>query len=218
MTRDTLDDLLDSSAPVASPVARRQLDAMIADARRPTPRRLRPRILVAAGLAAFFASGGVGVATATGVFSWAPWAQQPVGAVQFSMSNGFDCEIRFSAYTAGSDPAYVAQVNRALEEWYRSDDVLPTVQKLVPAKLESLGPIELQPGETLETLPPGEAEHREWIRNWTAWDLAISDAEWQQLSSLGMPPGDPRMEGSERSGQINCLDESGNSYRPGAGS
>jgi hypothetical protein len=134
------------------------------------------------------------------------------------MANGLQCELRYSGYTGGEDPAYVGEVNNALENWYRSADVLAAVQASVPAKLEDLGPIELQPGETLETLPPGEAQHREWIREWLAWDLAISAAEWQQLESQGIQPGDGRMEGSERSGQIQCLDENNELYAPGAGS
>lgn len=218
MTRDPLDDLLDSSAPTSTPPARADVEAMIAHARRSAPRPLRPRVLVAVGLTAVFASSGLGIAAATDGFSWAPWAQEPIGAVQFTMANGFQCELRYSEYTAGSDSAYVGEVNAALEDWYRSADVLAAVQATVPAKREELGPIELQPGETLETLPPGEAQHREWAREWLAWDLAISSAEWQELASEGFEPGDSRMAGSERSGQIQCFDENHEPYVPGAGS
>lgn len=218
MTRDTLDDLLDRSAPTAQPVAQADLNAMIADARRPTPRSLRPRILIAAGLAAIFASGGVGIAAATDGFSWAPWAQQPIGAVQFTMTNGFQCELRYAPYTGGSDPASVKWVNGTLEDWYRSADVLAIVQALVPAALDELGPIELQEGETLETLPPGEAEHREWAREWMAWDIAVNDAEWQELKKQGMDPEHTGLDWSERSSQIQCYDENHEPYVPGAGS
>lgn len=219
MTRDTLDDLLDRSAPAARPAAQADLDAMIADARQSAPRALRPRIVIATGLAAVLATGGVALgAAATDGFSWAPWAQDPIGAVQFSMANGFQCELRFSEYTAGEDPAYVSEVNGILKEWYRSADVLAEVRAFVPAALENVGPVELYEGETLDTLPPGEAENREWARQWMAWDLAVSDAEWQQLASRGIQPGDDRFAGSERSGQIQCLDQNNEPYVPGAGS
>jgi len=218
MTRDTLDDLLDGSAPTTLPAARADLAMMAADARRATRKSVRSRLAVAVAIVAILTSGGVGMAAATGVFSWAPWAQQPIGAVQFTMSTGFECEMRFSEYTGGADPAYVAEINRSLEDWYRSTDVLAAVKESVPARLEALGPIELLPGETLDTLPPGEADHREWVRNWLAWELAIGDAETQQLSSRGFEPGDARMAGSERSGQINCLDQDGQPYAPRAGS
>jgi hypothetical protein len=218
MIHDPLDDLLDGSAPTTRAPAQVELDAMIADARQPTPRTLRPRILVATSLAAVLACSGVGLAAATDGFAWAPWAEKPIGAVQFTMANGFQCELRFSEYTAGDDPAFVSEVNDALEEWYRSADVLGAVQARVPTKLDDLGPIELQPGETLETLPPGEAQHREWVRQWTAWDLAVSDAEWQELGRHGIEPGDPRLANSERSAQIQCLDENHEPYVPGAGS
>lgn len=218
MIRDQFDDLLDRSAPPSTPLAKADVDAMIADARQSAPRPLRPRILVAVGLAAVLTSGGLGFAAATDIFSWAPWAQEPIGAVQFTMANGFQCEIRYSGYTAGKDPAYVDEVNRILEDWYRSTDVLGAVQAFVPTALEDVGPLELQPGETLETLPPGEATNREWARQWLAWDIAISNAEWQELTRYGLQPGDPRMEGSERSGQIQCLDENHEVYVPGGGS
>lgn len=218
MTRDPFDDLLDRSAPITTPAANADVDAMIADARRAVPRNLRPRVLVAVGLAAVLTSGGLGLAAATDIFSWAPWAQEPIGGVQFTMANGFQCELRYSGYSGGEDPAYVGEVNSSLESWYRSTDVLAAVEAKVPAKLEEVGPIELQAGETLETLPPGEAQHREWVRLWLAWDLAISDAEWEHLASDGFPPGDARMAGSERSGQIQCLDENHELYMPGAGS
>ena len=216
MIRDPFDDLLDRSAPMSVSAEKADVDAMIADARRSAPRPLRPRVLVAVGLAAVLTSGGLGLAAATDIFSWAPWAQEPIGAVQFTMANGFQCELRYTAYTGGEDPAYVGEVNSSLEGWYRSTDVLAAVEARVPAKLEELGPIELQADETLETLPPGEAQHREWARQWLAWDLAISDAEWEHLASQGYPPGDARMAGSERNGQIQCLDENHELYMPGA--
>jgi hypothetical protein len=219
MIRDSLDDVLDRSAPAVRPATQPDLDAMIADASQSAPRTLRPRIAIVTGLAVVLASGGVGLAAAaTDGFSWAPWAQEPIGAVQFSMTNGFQCELRFSEYTAGEDPAYVNEVNGILEHWYQSADVLSAVRAFVPARLEGLGPIELQEGETLETLPMGEAQHREWARQWRAWDLAVSDAEWQELVSHGIQPGDERFEGSERSGQIQCRDENNEPYVPEAGS
>jgi hypothetical protein len=219
MIHDTLDDLLDRSAPAGLPAAQVDLDAMIADVRKSGPRILRPRMVIATGLAVVLASGGVGLAAAaTDGFSWAPWAQEPIGAVQFSMTNGLQCELRFSEYTGGEDRGYVNEVNGILKGWYRTADALGAVRESVPATLDELGPIELHEGETLETLPPEEAQHREWAREWLAWDLAVSDAEWQELASHGIQPGDGRFAGSERSGQIQCRDKNNEQYVPGAGS
>lgn len=218
MMRDPFDDLLDRSAPMSARPANADLDDMIAAARRSGPSPLRPRILATVGIAAVLTSGGLGMAAATDGFSWAPWAQEPIGAVRFTMANGFECELRYTGYTGGTDPAYVGEVNGVLENWYRTADVLDAVQASVPAQLEELGPVELQPGETLDSLPPGEARNREWARQWLAWDLAVSDAEWQELISHGIQPGDPRFAGSERSGQIQCLDENHELYVPGGGS
>jgi hypothetical protein len=215
---DTLDERLDHSARSFQPAAKADIEAMITDARAVAPRTLRPRVLVTAALALVLASGGVGVAVATDGFSWAPWVEHPIGAVQFTMANGFQCELRYTEYTRGSDPVYVAKVNGILKDWYRSGEVLASIQPLVPTALEEVGPIELNPGETLDTLPPGEAEHRGFVRQWIAWDLAINDAESQELSSQGLKPGDERMGGSERASQIKCFDENHKLYMPGAGS
>ncbi|RII95487.1 hypothetical protein [Clavibacter phaseoli] len=218
MTRDPLDELLDHSAPPSRPAAKHDLDAMIAEARQSAPRTARSRVLVAAGLAAAFTFGGVGIAAATDGLSWAPWAEDPIGTVQFTMGNGFQCELRFSEYTKGRDPSYVREVNSILESWYRTTDVLPIVQAIVPTRLAGLDPedLEIGIGEPGEVLPPEEVERREWSRQWLAWDLAISDAEQDVLTAHGIQPGDERFAGSERSGQIKCRDESGEPYALGA--
>ncbi|WP_309712240.1 hypothetical protein [Pseudolysinimonas sp.] len=220
MTRDPLDDVLDRSAPELEPFRRQDLDAMIVDARSETRASRHPRVLIAGAAAAALLITGVGTAAATDGFSWAPWALDPLGAIPFTMANGFDCELRFSDYTGGADPGFVGEVNGVLRDWYGTADVLGAVETFVPAAranpdLDALG---LQPGETVESLPPGEAEHREWVREWMAWDWAVSEAEWQELARHGIQPGDPRMEGSERSGQIQCFDENHELYTPGGAS
>jgi hypothetical protein len=205
MTHDPLDDVLDRSAPALDPVSRQALD---------------PRFLIVGGAVAAVLIAGVGTAAATDGFSWAPWAQDPIGAIPFTMANGFECELRFSDWRGGADPGLVSAVNSVLREWYATADVIGDVEARVPAARENadLNPIELQPGETLEGLPPGEAEHREWVREWVAWEDAISEAEWDELARHGIRPGDSRMEGSERNGQIQCFDEDHQPYAPGAGS
>jgi hypothetical protein len=220
MTRDPLDELLDSSAPPARPAAKHDLDAMIAEARQSAPRTTRSRVLVAAGLAAAFTFGGVGIATATDGLSWAPWAQDPIGTVQFTMGNGFQCELRFSEYTKGRDASFEREVNGILEHWYRSTDVLPIVEAIVPSRLAGLDPedLEIGIGAAGDVLPPGEAERREWSRQWLAWDLAVSDAESHELAAHGIQPDDERFAGSERSGQIQCRDENGEPYALGPAS
>jgi hypothetical protein len=221
MTPDLLDDLLDSSAPATRAATEKDLAAMIRIARsdaRPGRRRL-PRVAFGIGLAAILA-GGAGVAVATDGFTWAPWAQDPVGAVSFTMSNGFACELRFSEITGGQDPAFVDDVNRILEDWYRSSDVVGAASAALPTEFagEDLREVHLEPGETLESLPVGEAEHRLWAQQWMAWDLAVSQLESEELERRGIAPDDERFGGSQRKGQIQCFDESGELYAPGAGS
>jgi hypothetical protein len=221
MTHDPLDNLLDHSAPSGRPASASDLEAMIAEARTHARPRRNARALIGAGAVAALVLTGVGTAAATDGFSWAPWAQDPLGAIPFTMANGFDCEIRFSEYTGGADPSFVGEVNGILRDWYLEADVLGQVEVFVPAAranpdLDSV--VELQPGETVESLPAGEAEHRAWVHEWMAWDLAISEAEWDELQRHGIEPGDERMAWSERSGQIQCFDEENGLYVPGAGS
>lgn len=220
MIRDQLDALLDRSAPSTPPHDVRDLDAMIAEAREHADARRAPRTLVAGGVIAVLLATGIGTAAATDGFSWAPWAQDPLGAVPFTMANGFDCELRFSAYTGGVDPVFVGQVNATLRDWYLTAGVLDEVEALVPEMRANtdLMPELLQPGETLEDLPPGELEHREWLREWIAWESAVGEAESGALVRAGIPVGDPRMAGSERQGQIQCRDLDGQPYVPGGGS
>lgn len=220
MTRDPLDDLLDSSASPTRPAADADLRAMIAAARVRAVRRPSPRVLVASGIVAALLVTGAGTAAATDGFSWAPWAHEALAAVPFTTSSGLTCEIRLTAYTGGADTGYVDQVNAALRDWYATADVLADVSAQVPAVSNSaaIPPLELNPGETMETLPPGEWEHRQWVREWMVWDLATGEAESAALASRGFVAGDPRMAGSERRGQIQCLDLDGRPYPAGDGS
>lgn len=216
MNDDTLHDLLDRSAPAVETAPRSEVDRMIAEARR-VPRRRRARRTAAAASVTLLLLGGAGAAAASDAFSWAPWAQDPVGAVTFDTEAGLSCELRFSEWTGGADPLFVADVNRILREWYETEDIVASATDHLPAAYASVGPVALQPGETVDSLPPGEFAHRQWVRDWSAWDLAVADAEYARLSDHGIRPGDDRFAGAERNGQIQCLDESGRLYAPGVG-
>lgn len=224
MNPDLLDDLLDRSAPATRAPRDADVSAMIAEARAevPRPRRAR-RIAITSGTLALLLAGGAGVAAATDGFTWAPWAQNPVGAVAFTMSTGFQCELRFSEYRGGADAAFIADVNRSLEDWHRSTDVVAEAEPLLPEKLAHLDSMADEaaddPEADMSALSPEERAdeivHRAWAREWLAWDLVVSDLEAQALRSAGFPVPDERFVGSERSGQIQCFDEHGEPYVPG---
>lgn len=227
MTPDALDDLLDRSTPTTRAAAEQDVAAMIADARAEVGRTRRARpIAVASGALALLLVSGAGVAAATDGFSWGPWVQEPIGAVSFTMANGFSCELRFSEYTKGADAAFVGEVNQALEDWYRSADVVAQAEALVPAKLAELAAMEADAPKDPEADMSGltaderadEIEHRAWASEWLAWDLAVADLELEALKSAGISLPDPRFDRSERVGQIQCTDEEGELYVPGAGS
>lgn len=220
MTRDPLDEALNRSAPAVRPASRRDVDAMIADARNKSSPRRAPRLLIAGAAVAAVLATGMGTAAATDGFSWAPWARDPLGAIPFTMANGFSCELRFSEYAGGADGDYLAEVNGVLRDWYAEGDVLAEVEALIPAARDEADRVrsQIESGAALDELPPGEAEHREWAREWLAWDLAVSYAEGNELQRNGIAPGDDRMAGSERAGQMQCRDLDGQLYVPGAGS
>ena len=226
MNPDLLDDLLDSSAPPTRSARESDLSAMIVAARAEMPKPRRRRVAVVAGALAVALAGGAGVASATDVFRWAPWAQDPVGAVSFTMSNGFTCEMRFSDYSGGSDPAFVADVNRTLEEWYRVTDVVGTARTLVPTKLaywddlqsdDERAELDRQLAELSADERAAAVAHNAWADEWTAWDLAVSDLETEALRDAGFAVPDERFVGIERTSGIRCLDLDGQPYAPGGG-
>ncbi len=217
MTRDPFDDLLDRSTPATRPAVAPDLEAMIAEARAEGSPRRTPRVLVAGGAIAALLVTGVGTAAATDGFSWAPWAQDPLGALPFTMATGFVCELRFSEYTGGADPAFVAQVNDALRDWYATGDVLDEVAAYVDDARAAYDDTAVVQAMDDSPVTP-DAEHTAWVREWTAWDWAVDDAERAELERLGIHAGDERMAWSERSGQIQCRDLDGEPYVPGAGS
>ncbi|MFE5408671.1 hypothetical protein [Microbacterium sp. NPDC056569] len=226
MTPDLLDDLLDRSAPVTRAADPAGLRAMIGAASREERRPRRRRIGFAAGALAVLLAGGAGVATATDGFG--AWSiQEPVGAVSFTMSNGFDCELRFSDYSNGPDPVFLSAVNRTLEDWYRTTDVVGEAQSLVPQKqkeyvaLRSPDDQSERERQLAELSPEERAEaiaHNEFGDEWIAWTLVVADLETQALRDAGFAVPDPRFVGSEASSQIQCFDEDGELYGFGAGS
>ncbi|GAA1913782.1 hypothetical protein GCM10009775_03070 [Microbacterium aoyamense] len=225
MTPDQLDDLLDRSSPTTRAPRDADITAMIADARAEAPRPRKRRIAIGAGVLTAVLIGGAGVAVAADRFSWWPWAQDPVGAVSFTMPNGFECELRLSEYSGGGDPAFLADVNRALEEWYASTDVVALAEARLPQKRADYAAMTSAQDSELEAqlaeLTPAERDeaiaHNAWAAEWTAWDLVVSDLETEALRDAGFPVPDERFAGSERVSGIQCLDLDGQPYAPGGG-
>ena len=229
MTRDPFDDLLERSAPATRRATASDLEAMITAARTAgvTRQRRVRRTALASGVLAVLLVGGAGVATATDGFRWAPWAEDPVGAVSFAMSNGFDCELRFSEYGGGSDAAFLAGANRALGEWYRTADIVAEAQGRIPQKqafLASLVTSEQQAELDAQLAQLSEQEradalaHNAFAAEWMAWEHVVGDLESEALRQAGIQPDDARFAGSERGAQIQCYEPDGQPYGFGAGS
>ncbi|GEM_PF-819515 len=220
MTPDLLDELLDRAAPATRAADATALRAMVRDAARQGRRRRGRRMGIAAGALATVLVAGAGVAVATDGLSWSPQVAEPRRSVSFTMDIGFDCELRFSQRTGGVDPAFVDNANRILDEWYQSTDLTAAgnahrEQTIAEHTGITDAPL-LEPGETWESLPIGEAEHRRWSREWILWTLIISDLEAEELQRNGIDPADPRFADSTGMSQIQCFDQNGELYRPGA--
>lgn len=222
MIPDPLDELLDRSGPVTRTADAAALRAMIGEAATAAQPRRHRRLAIASSALAVVLVGGAGVAVATDGFTWNPSVADSARAVSFTMDSGFDCELRFSPMTGGVDPAFVADANRILGDWHRATDVAAAARAHMDQTIADHSGITdapmLEPGETWDTLPPGEAEHRRWAREWTLWQLVVSDLEGEELRRHGIDPGDDRFAGSEGMSQIQCFDEDGALYVPGAGS
>ncbi|MFB7891356.1 hypothetical protein ACFC1I_04055 [Microbacterium sp. NPDC056044] len=226
MTPDLLDDLLDRSSPATRAADPADLRAMIGPASREARRPRRRRIGFAAGALAALLVGGAGVAAATDGFG--AWTiEEPVGAVAFTMSNGFRCELRFSGYRNGPDPAFLSEVNRTLDEWYRTTDVVGEAQSLVPERQEEYLALRSPEERTEldrqlgELSPEDRAEaiaHNAFADEWIAWTLVVADLEAQALRDAGFSVPDPRFVGSDASSQIQCFEGDGRLYDFGAGS
>jgi hypothetical protein len=216
MARDSLDDLLDCSAPASPRVPTAEFRAMVGEARKAAPRSGHTRLWLAVGVVAALLAGGTGVAYAADGLRWTPAAQHPIVAVSFTMSNGLQCEYRQNQYIVGpgADPVY-AKTTKLLHEWYRSGDAAVEARALVPAYRKWL-PYDLRGAETLDTMPAAEAERLEWQHEETAWTMAIGQAEADELTRHGIPFDTPFVDGTITQ-QIKCYDNNGQLYVPGAG-
>jgi hypothetical protein len=229
MTPETLDRLLDGSAPATRAPRDADLAAMIPAAQteaRPTGARRWRRATVTAGVLAAVLLGGAGVAAATDGLGWAPWVRNPFVAIPFAAGDGVDCEVRFAEYVQGSDPslvadaAFLAQVNRALEGWYRETDVASEARARLPQKRAEVEA--MQEGAEIDLSELSAAEQREaarraWIQEWKLWTMVVDDLETEALREAGISLPDERFVGVERLGQVQCSDGSGEYYAPGVG-
>lgn len=211
MDDHSLEARLDRAAPPIDSLDPSRLDAMIADARgRASSGRRGPRLLVGTAIALGL-MGGAGAAAAGGLIEWIPEVDDPVGGLQFTMTNGFTCEMRASEYTLGADDSYIAEINRALEDWYASANVIAAAQSELP---QALSDYDAAGGGT-PSGPESSREHEIYVREWMAWSMALMEAEQDELERRGFVGGDPRRDGSERASQIVCFDQDGELYTPG---
>lgn len=211
LMEDSLEARLDRSTPPTEALGPERIEAMIAHSRSRAGGGRRAPGLVIGTVLAVGLLGGAGAAAAGGLIEWAPELDDAVGGVQFTMSNGFTCEIRTSKYTLGADDSYIAEINRELEDWYATGDVIAAAERELP---EALARYDGAAGGAAPA-SADSSRHQTYLREWMAWNEALMDAEHSALESRGFAAKDPRRSGSERMSQIVCFDESGDLYVPG---
>lgn len=213
MSPEPLDDLLDRSAPVVRRADDATIAAMIADAREMSvPRRRRRRLVVAGGVLTALLVGGAGIATAAEVFDWGSWLEDPVGEYALTLPSGLECTVRIAHYTA-ADPAVAHEVNRIVEDWWRSTDVAAATEPLIPQMIDQIRAADttVYIAETGETVPGGYGT--DWYdadqEYHFAFANAVGELEHEVLGEHGISTeelGAARLEGGYG---IKCLDASG---------
>ena len=127
---DSLDDLLDRSAPALADRGSTRdtaLAQMAADARdtvHPPNRPRRRHTAIAAALAATFLIGGGGVAVAAGLVDWPAGFEHPDSSFAFTLPSGRACEVRLIVEDPNAEAA--DGENRAqaeIERWLASIDL-----------------------------------------------------------------------------------------------
>ncbi len=129
---DSLDRLLDASAPRIQVADELDATAMVRAAQREAvPRRKRRGYQVALGAAlAAVLVGGAGAAVAGTVFHWAPWAQDPDIVYAFTLPSGRECEVRVQVLVVthiGDGGALTSAVDPALTDHFRGIDAVSRV-------------------------------------------------------------------------------------------
>lgn len=199
MTRDQLDDLLDASAPAVRTIAKNDVRAMLADARRevPAPKRAR-RTAVIGGALALLLVGGAGVATASSDWLWSDGLEKPDRSYAYTSPTWGACEIRFSGLDT-HNPFIQADVNRIIDEWFANMDVEAAAAPYLDQYLVQLESD--QADDPAVIADPGSADVNAWI----AHEQALGHALHDELETHGYGSGD--LAGADSHSQVHCEGE-----------
>lgn len=195
MTRDALDDLLDGSAPVAATIDKRDVRAMVADARKEArfaPRAKRTAVIT--GVLALVMAGGAGVATASSDWLWGDGLENPDRSYVYTSPTWGECEIRFSGYDT-HNVFIQADVDRVIDEWFVTTDVEAAADPFVLGHLAVLEASQQDSGEAEDPRMPD-------LNAWTAHEQALYDALHEELIARGYDDG--ALAGSDAHSQIHC--------------
>ena len=209
--RDSLDDLLNRSAPTHGETANLhpQFSAMVRDAQLQAapPRQARAwRAAVGAGLGVLLV-GGAGAAFASGILNWEPWAEDPDISYSFTLPSGIGCETRvlidsapdqggngtptpsvgaeqFRSWAQTTDLFALADVDARLVELEQNGGMPADLAPLQPGQRELM--VVVKPGGGLDVVPKTDSGPSADDLYAHAVDLAMTDVLLSKSAELGM--------------------------------
>lgn len=199
MSRDTIDDLLDASAPATpriDPVDIRRI-AIAARAETAPPRRVR-RTAALSGALALLLVAGAGVATATSDWLWGAGLENPERSYSYTAPTWGECEIRVSGIET-HNVLTQASVNRIVDEWFATTNVEAAAAPFVDEHLAVLETAQAE--DSALQADPRVAD----LNAWTAHEQALSDALFAELRAHGLDTS--ALAGAESHSQLHCEGE-----------
>ncbi|REJ04788.1 hypothetical protein DY023_12805 [Microbacterium bovistercoris] len=201
---ESLDDLLDRSAPAVSdrgPGRDAALAQMVRDARdTERPRRGRRRVALLSGLATVLLVGTAGIATAASDWLWIRGLENPDRSYTYVSPTWGECEIRVSHFDM-TNPVVEAEVNRIVDEWFADTDVEAAAAPHVAKYLTQLESDQKSASDPITDprLPD--------LNAWTAHEQALGEAIHDELESHGFGGDDARFTWSSNFSQVHCENE-----------
>lgn len=198
MTPDSLDDLLDRSAPATCAIDDRALTAMIADARHEVPRGRKRRGALLAGSLAVVLIGGAGFATADSDWLWGAGMDDPRRSVTYTSPTWGACELRLGELRA-ANPLAQAGIDQVIDAWFAETDIESEMAPLIGKYLAVLE--DSQAGDPESLADPRLPD----LNYWGAVDQSVAELLHDELTEHGYTgPGAGLASGAS---QVHCEGE-----------
>lgn len=199
MDTDTLDALLDASAPAMRTLEPREIRALSSRARTRARRgRRRARTAALTGAVGLLLVGGTGFAVASGDWVWIDGLENPDRSYAYTAPTWGECELRVSGY-AISDVFVQGDVNRIVDDWFATTDVEAAAAPYVQKYLDFIRQSHAESPD-LES-DPRQAD----LDAWLAHEQALGEALHDELVAHGYD--EATLAGAETHSQLHCEGE-----------